>query len=230
MIGEVSVFDHVVPLAVLETAKVRGGRAFLTERELAEYVRLTHVTRRKEWLAARVCVKTLLMDRGFIKNPRSCEVAKDDKGRPFIKYLGKGRHRTVDCSISHKGKYVAAVLTGRKRARVGVDIERVGPKPAKLRGGFTNPADHLMIPESDVRFTALWAVKEACSKVVGDGLWMGLSDLVCREKADGLCEVRHPKNRQISVKYLLHDDYVIAIAFAACWGRGEQRNQGAKYE
>ena len=230
MIGEVSVFDHVVPLAVLETAKVRGGRAFLTERELAEYVRLTHATRRKEWLAARVCVKTLLMDRGYIKNPRSCEVAKDDMGRPFINYLGKARHRPVDCSISHKGKYVAAVLTGGKRARVGVDIERVTSKPAKLRSGFTNSADKLMIPSSDIRFTALWSIKEAVSKVVGSGLWMGLTALVCRETSDGLCEVRSEKNRPVHVKYLLHDDYVIAIAFAACWGKAEHRNQGAKYE
>ena len=217
-------------MAMLETAAVRGGRAYLTKREAAEYARLTHATRRKEWLAARVCAKTLLMEHGFIRTPLSCEIAKDDKGRPFILYKRRVRHRTVDCSISHKGKYAVAVVTGERGARVGIDIERVGPKPAKLRGGFTNPADHLMIPESDVRFTALWAVKEACSKVVGDGLWMGLSDLICREKADGLCEVRHPKNHQISVKYLLHDDYVIAIAFAACWGRGEQRNQGAKYE
>ena len=219
MITEVSVFDHVVPLALLETAGVRGGRAFLTERELADYARLTHAARRQEWLAARVCVKTLLMERGFIKKPLSCEVAKDDKGRPFIKYLGKAQHRPVDCSISHKGKYVAAVLTEEQGARVGVDIERVSSKPANLRSGFTNSGDTLMIPASEVHFTALWSIKEAVSKVVGDGLWMGLSDLVCKEQRDGLCEVRSKKNRPVRVKYLLHDDYVIAIAFAACWGK-----------
>ncbi len=219
MITEVSVFDHVIPMALLETAGVRGGRAFLAERELAEYARLTHAGRRKEWLAARVCVKTLLMERGFIRNPRLCEMAKDGKGRPFIQYLDKARHRSVDCSISHKGKYVAAAVTDKKGARVGIDIERISSKPAKLRAGFTNGADILMIPPSDRHFTVLWSVKEAVSKVTGEGLWMGFSNLVCRETQAGLCEVRDKKNRSIRVKYLLHGDYVIAIAFAACWGK-----------
>ena len=57
---------------------------FLTPSERAEYENLAHPKRRREWLGARVCLKSMLVARDCLGDPAECEVRKDPSGRPHL--------------------------------------------------------------------------------------------------------------------------------------------------
>ena len=82
-------FDEAgIDVAVLDVSGLADGEAaaalFLAAPEHAECAQLREPPRRLEWLGARICLKTLLLRRRWIDDPRDCEVAKDARGRPRL--------------------------------------------------------------------------------------------------------------------------------------------------
>src|SRR5262245_58375861 len=81
----------------------------LTVEEQAEYARMIHPERRREWLAARACLKALLLQRRRIRDPRECAIVKDNRGRPRVAFSPEvSPTPAYDCSLSHKGRFACA--------------------------------------------------------------------------------------------------------------------------
>lgn len=98
------------------------------------------------------------------------------------------------------------------RTRVGVDIEEVSPRLAKLAGAFVSDRDSLLRTRPpELRLAVLWSLKEACSKAVGTGMGIGLTDVICEETAEGRHRVRIKDGPVLRARHLVHEEYVIAL-------------------
>jgi phosphopantetheinyl transferase len=57
----------------------------------------------------------------------------------------------------------------------------------------------------------LWALKEACSKVVGRGIATGLREVTCEETAPGRHRVQMDNGLELSGWHTIHEGYVVAL-------------------
>lgn len=205
---EVSVLD-VTRLADTETT---AGR-FLTAQELAEYARLRHPLRRREWLGARVCLKSMLLRRGAVSDPIQCAIMKDLRGRPRLSFTPAAAADVVhDCSLSHKGRFACACASGLIDTRVGVDIEEVSPRLLRLAPVFARDRDVLIGSHSPAeRLAILWALKEACAKAAGTGLGMRFRDVTCEDTSPGRGRVVTADGLEFRARHLLHEGYAVAL-------------------
>jgi phosphopantetheinyl transferase len=190
---------------------------FLTPRERGEYGRLRHPSRRREWLGARVCLKTTLLRRHCISDPTQCEIMKDDRGRPWLSFApGLPAGVMYDCSLSHKGRFACAGASNNAETGIGVDIEQVSPRLLKLAGVIVRDRDaliHSHPPEE--RLALLWALKEACAKAMGGGIGVALGEILCEETAEGRHRIRTPDGDTFRARHFLHEGHVIVL----CLGR-----------
>jgi phosphopantetheinyl transferase len=84
----------------------------------------------------------------------------------------RGRPGT-NVSISHSYEYAVAVVAP---FRIGVDLEKIEPRPASLAEYFCSPAERRRLAtgcgskeESDALITFLWSRKEALAKFFEEG-------------------------------------------------------------
>jgi len=189
---------------------------YLTPLEAAEYAELRHPLRRREWLGARVCLKLMVMRQGRVGAPRQCAVLKDPSGRPRLVVSPDSTAGVVgDCSLSHKGRFACAATSSAAGAKIGVDIEEVSPRLRRLADQFAHERDTLLGSRpADERLAILWALKEACSKVVGRGLAMALRTVICQEIAPGRYRVVTGE-LELSGRHTVHEGYVIALCVRA---------------
>lgn len=194
----------------------RAAARHLSPGEAAEFAAMKFPKRRREWLGARVCLKRLLIEAGFLHSPADADLVKGPRGRPLLRRLrpAPAGGDVRDCSISHAGDFACAgISTAPTVARVGVDVERVDARTSRLRGEFVNPADRMDSASAGAcRDTVLWSVKEAASKALGMGLGIGFRDVVCDERQPGRCAVSVASGPEIDAHYRFHLDYVVAIA------------------
>jgi phosphopantetheinyl transferase len=184
--------------------------------ELAEYAELRHPLRRREWLGARVCLKLMVMRRGRIAAPLDSLVIKDPRGRPRLAVASTPAVDVVaDCSLSHKTRFACAAVSSVTGSRIGVDVEEIAPRLRRLTRQFVHADDRVLDahPE-DERLAILWALKEACSKVVGRGLAMALRDIACEEIAPGRHRVV-TSELTLAGRHTTYDGYVIALCVGA---------------
>jgi phosphopantetheinyl transferase len=185
----------------------------LTREEQGEYARLRHPGRRREWLAARACLKILLQRRGRIGDPRECAVVKDPRGRPRLAF---GPERPADpgydCSLSHKGRFACAGVAKTLDIRIGIDVEEVSPRLVRLAAAFVHDRDVLIgsRPEAE-RLTIVWALKEACAKVLGSGLDAAFRGATCVETTPGRHRVTTAGGLALRGQHVVHAGYVIAL-------------------
>ena len=200
---------------------------FLREREREDYARLRHPSRRREWLGARVCLKTMLLRRRDVSDPIQCEIVKDASGRPRLSFAPGGSASVAyDCSLSHKDRFACACAcasaSSRADARVGVHIHKVSPRLLRLAGAFAGDRASLIRPRPpEERLALLWALKEACAKAVGGGLGTALGHVSCEETAEGRHQVRTREGIAFHARHVLHDGYVVAL----CLGTAEAQRQ-----
>jgi 4'-phosphopantetheinyl transferase len=109
--------------------------------------------------------------------PDALALGRDARGRP---YLPGGGAR--DCNWSHSGERLLVGLAS--AGRVGVDLERLRPRPRalELARRFFAPAEAdalaALPPEArEAAFVRLWCAKEAVLKAHGHGLSFGLHRL-----------------------------------------------------
>lgn len=212
--------DDDVEVLVLDVTRLTEPEALaqrvLTLDEHAEYARLRHPERRREWLAARVCLKTLLLRRRRIGDPRDCAVVKDARGRPRLVFGPEvPTEPAYDCSLSHKGRFACAGAARTTAAQVGVDVEEISPRLLRLARAFAHERDVLIgaYPDAE-RLTILWALKEACAKVLGSGLDAGFRDAICCETAPGRHRVTTARGLALRGHHLVHEGYVVAVCVA----------------
>lgn len=168
---------------------------WLAPEELVEMEALRGEKRRREWLAARVALKGLLLADGVVAAPATAIVRKDAAGAPRLVVYepDTGRYEVRGCSISHSGAYVLCAYTPGRHGRVGVDIERRTWRMLYLRRKYANKADRLLDPPDSIGAgTLVWSLKESLSKLVGTGMGCGFPKLVCNETEPGRCEMFDP--------------------------------------
>lgn len=184
---------------------------FLCGAEWSEFQECRHPGRRSEWLGARICLKSLLLDHGVISDPKQVEVRKSSRGRPQATWQADGTALDGDCSLSHAQSYCVAAWTSRPGCRLGVDIELISARLERVRGVFLARDDEAVRERPALeQLTIWWCLKEAFSKAVGLGLGAGLSEITCRETAPGAHRMRHETGCEMSGWHLRFDDFVIA--------------------
>jgi 4'-phosphopantetheinyl transferase len=113
--------------------------------------------------------------------PEALNLTRDARGRP---HLDGGNHH-ADLNWSHSGDWLIAACA--TRARVGIDIELLRPRPKALalakRFFAAEEAAWLQTLADDPAalehaFTRLWCAKEAVLKAHGHGLSFGLEKLL----------------------------------------------------
>jgi len=193
--------------------------AYLSASEAGEYAELRHPLRRREWLGARVCLKLMVMRQGRIDDPRRCAVVKDPRGRPRLVFSTDTTAGVVaDCSLSHKGRFACAATSSIAGSRIGVDIEEMSPRLRRLADEFAHERDRLLGSRTtEERLAILWALKEACSKVVGRGLAMALRTVSCQELEPGRHRVATAAF-ELEGRHTVHDGYVVALCFGTDLG------------
>jgi malonyl CoA-acyl carrier protein transacylase/phosphopantetheinyl transferase len=124
--------------------------------------------RRLEWLGARTAAKEAVQQlvrehRGIEPRLAEIELVPDDAGRPVV----RGLDPAPVVSLSHTdGRAVAlAALEG----RVGIDIERLGPRPAGFREAAFGGEERELF-DGDEWMLRCWCAKEAVAKAAGSGL------------------------------------------------------------
>lgn len=149
-------------------------RRFLGQDERADYAgRNPNVQR--TWLLGRIAakdaVRTLLWSGGAgTIFPVEVTVANDDRGRPVVTAPGQA---DVRVSIAHTaGLGVAIAADG---IDVGIDIERVEPRPASFEATALTPGERERLAagppgDRDRTLTRWWAAKEAAAKADGTGM------------------------------------------------------------
>jgi len=209
-----------VGVAMLHVVAAEMEALDLTEwfetRDLAEYATLAKRDRRVEWLASRVVLKRILMEDGLLESPLHAHIRKNAKGAPHVVVYNPdtGHYARLHCSLSHKGHLALAAYSRNPRMRVGIDIERRSWRLARLRREFVHEFDLMTVEKSDSTgsLTALWAFKEAATKLLGVGMAYGFAKIQCRENpAGGVCELRDAGGNHYSGRYVWFGKYAIAL-------------------
>ena len=102
-------------------------------------------------------------------------------------------------NLSHSGDFAACAVSS---APVGVDIQKTGPRTARVARRVFRPEELRMIESSadqDNCFTMLWALKESYLKYLGTGLRRGMDSFaVCLDgggrahiAGEECCRLRH---------------------------------------
>lgn len=163
-------------------------------------------TRKSEWLAVRVLLKTLC---GTEK-----EIAYLPSGKP---YLADGSARF---SISHTSGYAAIVI--HPIYDVGVDIEKYGTRVRKIASRFLRLDEKTTVEQGDEICALLlhWSAKETLFKVMGvEGVdfirHLHILPFVMKEE-DGCFEAeeyRTEKQQRYHIRYRIHPKFVLTWTY-----------------
>lgn len=166
-----------------------------------EMIKFNSSSRRHEWLAVRVLLKTLC---GMEK-----EINYYPSGKPFLKD-GSGF-----VSISHTRGYVAVAL--HSSCEVGVDIEQYSERVKKVASRFVCPDEWRGLIRGDEIYGLLlhWSAKETLFKVMG----MEEVDFIRHlhifpfvQAESGVfeaCECRTEMQCHYLIHYQVHSDFVL---------------------
>ena len=212
--------DGAIEVSLLDLDRLAGLEAmadrFLTAPERSEYEELRHPERRREWLGARVGLKLMAVRGRAVDDPLRCAVVKDPRGRPrLVAAPGFAASVLADCSLSHKGRFACAATSVTPGLRIGVDIEEVSPRLLRLARAFAHERDRLAPSRAEPeRLAILWALKEACSKVVGRGLAMGFRAVTCEETSPGHHRVVTAEV-ELTGRHAIHEGHAVALCFGS---------------
>lgn len=215
--AEGSVRWGLLPLSTTEDVEECATRV-LTNGELSAWRELSHPARRKEWLFARWCLKSLARTDLGIDDARDCEIRKDERGRPHLAQQCGMSTARWECSLSHDRRFAAAGLSTTPGMRIGVDVETVNPRLERICELFVTAGDvSCMARDRREQLAIWWTVKEAASKVVGLGLGAGLAGFECVEVRPGWHQVVWNQRLRLTARHELLDGNVLAV----CVGRGD---------
>ncbi len=175
---------------------------------------VSHAQKRLQHLAGRYLLTELFPDFPLE------EIMIADTRKPYLEY------EQYHFSISHFGKYAAAIVSSTNR--VGVDVEKTSPAIEKIRNKFLSPHESEIafegIEKSGHRLrqlTLLWSAKESIFK------WYSLGNVNFKDHIrwtdpyfirtgdlGELCfEFRKEGSILLSVYYKLFDDLVLTFVF-----------------
>jgi len=110
-------------------------------------------------------------------------------------------------SISHKPKYVAAVVS---RNRVGIDVEEIKPRTESLFPYLASDREWELADRSWSTFFRYWTAKEAALKAVGIGIG-GLKTCRVASVPDQNHIVLDYKGLIFLIEHLWYDNHIVSI-------------------
>lgn len=147
---------HTV-LAVWEITETAGElleMLSLNPQERKQYDTFLAEERKKQWLACRILIRTLL-------HPEEYPVEYDQPGKPFLS--GSKYH----ISVTHSHDRAAVIISS--AFHTGIDIEKVRPRIRKVRDKYLSDRElsDLKDPDDPEALTLAWCAKEALYKLYG---------------------------------------------------------------
>ncbi|MCW8383168.1 4'-phosphopantetheinyl transferase family protein [Streptomyces justiciae] len=136
-------------------------------------------------------------------------LTRDPRGRPYV--VGRPR---LSLSLAHSGRYaMAAVAHG---GRVGVDVEAISRVAALPDSAYLTPAEISALPPAPHGIesrAALWALKEAATKLTGEGLRAGMRHVGFRRREGmrGPIVAQTPYTPGVFTAHRLPGGYVCAV-------------------
>lgn len=129
--------------------------AVLSENELVEFEKISNLRRKKEWLAVRVLLKTIMHS----LNIPYKGTFKDDSSKPFLVHNG------FHISLAHSFPYAGAIVNPINPC--GIDIEK--PKPALyfIASKFLSDKESEYVAKKPLDLCLAWAAKEVMFKLCG---------------------------------------------------------------
>ena len=179
---------------VAEPALVQRLESLLSPEEAERYGRFRHERSRREFLLARGMARTVLASYTGVA-PAELRFQADGFGKPTL--LAPTSDPRLHFNISHShGLIVCAATLGRQ---VGIDVEDGGRRVEflDLAERYFAPAEvaHMHgLPETDRRaaFFAIWTLKEAFVKAIGQGLSFPLDSFAFELELDRLLRFQPP--------------------------------------
>jgi len=139
---------------ITETAEELRSAITLSPGEESLYRSFVAESRKKQWLAYRLLIRGML-------SPAEFPVEYDEAGKPYL--AGSNYH----ISVTHTEDLAAVIIS--HYDRVGIDMERIKPRVAKVREKFLSPVELASIPGDREleQLTLGWCAKEALYKLYG---------------------------------------------------------------
>jgi 4'-phosphopantetheinyl transferase len=140
---------------ISESVEELWSAIILREEEEVLYRSFVAESRKKQWLAYRLLVSDLL-------RPDNFPIEYNEGGKPFL--AGSDFH----ISVTHTEDLAAVIIS--RNAMVGIDMEKIRPRVAKVKDRFLNPAELASINKDREleQLTLAWCAKEALYKLYGD--------------------------------------------------------------
>jgi len=110
-------------------------------------------------------------------------------------------------SLSHKSKYVAAVVS---KNRVGIDIEEMKPRTESVFAYVAGDQEWELADRSWDAFFRYWTAKEAALKVVGIGI-AGLKTCRVASVPDENHIVLDYKGQLFLIEHLRYDNHIVSV-------------------
>ena len=190
--------DELLAMLGDDTSTLEGLRQLTAER------------RRREWLASRVLLKTLM--------EKECRVAYHADGAPYLP------DSTLYISISHTEGYAAVLL--QKEGVAGIDIERRQPRVLRVRSRFLSEEEDAEVASSKddevSRLLVYWCAKEALYKMIRQGevdfaRHLHVEPFLLAEKGEiRVRETRTSRAQGFDLRYEVTPDFVLVYNLPAC--------------
>jgi len=129
-------------LSVLETVFP------LKDEETEQYLKISNLERKKEWLTVRILFAELLQKR--------IEISYTEHNKPFIV------NSNLNISISHSHDFVAVIISNNYFP--GVDIEKISERVSRIKHKFLNTEELDWCTDIEKQ-TICWSAKESVFKI-----------------------------------------------------------------
>jgi 4'-phosphopantetheinyl transferase len=193
-----------------EEAEELYAQLQLDEGEKAFVEQLRHGKRHLHWLGTRVLLRTMLRTDEYI----DCKI--DAHGKPYLVNL------PYHISLSHSFDYAAVMIS--KKAPVGIDIEQIQEKVARIAPRFMNAGELAAIPQDEQYVKALyaaWCAKEAVYKCYGQKEVSFMNNIGLQPfsfSPEGSLQAQLHKGDvklDYTVRYLQYEDYMVGYVKGA---------------
>ena len=184
----------------------------LREKELALYRSFRTESRRKQWLAYRVLIQSMM-------SPASHDIEYDEAGKPYL----ANSHYHI--SVTHTENMAGAIIS--PEVHVGIDMEMLKERIIKVKEKFMSEEELARVSPSEPvwHLTMAWCAKESAYKLCGKRQTDFREHIRVRlpEKADSGRFHASVKNCEITGKIELFYDHFREFLLVCAWLEPENR-------